>query len=318
MNKTIMKYHFYVRNILLTLTIICYVACSNAQQQKQVTEISHPEFKLPEIPKYCTKISQRAEFLAMHWWDNFNFNDTTYIHIPKISEQAFVDFIDFQPNVAPEISNKSITLFLDRAIVNKKIFNYFIELAEKYLYDPNSAMRNEELYIPILKYITTSPKIDTDFKIRPTHLLTMAMKNRPGSMATDFTYTLSNEKTGRLHSIKSDYTIIFFNNPDCHDCKRVKDLFESSPVFSNLTKKKSPIKLVILGVYPDADIPLWLNATYPDCIINAYDAGQAITKNESYDLKAIPSLYLLDKDKKIILKDATIEIIENYLQDKIK
>ncbi|MEF9924367.1 MAG: DUF5106 domain-containing protein, partial [Muribaculaceae bacterium] len=36
------------------------------------------------------------------------------------------------------------------------------------------------------------------------------------------------------------------------------------------------------------------------------------------DLKAIPSLYLLDKDKKIILKDATIEIIENYLQNKIK
>lgn len=33
-----------------------------------------------------------------------------------------------------------------------------------------------------------------------------------------------------------------------------------------------------------------------------------------YDLKAIPTLYLLDKDKKVLLKDATVAQIDQYLQ----
>ena len=34
-------------------------------------------------------------------------------------------------------------------------------------------------------------------------------------------------------------------------------------------------------------------------------------------MKAIPTLYLLDKDKTVLLKDATAEEIEEYLQKNI-
>jgi hypothetical protein len=34
---------------------------------------------------------------------------------------------------------------------------------------------------------------------------------------------------------------------------------------------------------------------------------------ELYDLKAMPTLYLLDKDKKVLLKDAPVEQVEQYL-----
>ncbi|HBK95202.1 MAG TPA: DUF5106 domain-containing protein, partial [Porphyromonadaceae bacterium] len=37
-----------------------------------------------------------------------------------------------------------------------------------------------------------------------------------------------------------------------------------------------------------------------------------ITKQKLYDIKAIPTLYLLDKDKKVILKDTSIEAIESF------
>ena len=37
-------------------------------------------------------------------------------------------------------------------------------------------------------------------------------------------------------------------------------------------------------------------------------------KEELYDLRAIPSLYLLDKDKKVLLKDcASVDMVETYL-----
>ena len=39
--------------------------------------------------------------------------------------------------------------------------------------------------------------------------------------------------------------------------------------------------------------------------INAYDGAQDINVGELYDLRAIPSLYLLDRNKKVLLKDFT-------------
>ena len=47
--------------------------------------------------------------------------------------------------------------------------------------------------------------------------------------------------------------------------------------------------------------------------IDAYDAEQTILNQNLYDLKAIPTLYLLDKDKKVLLKDASVGQIEVYL-----
>ena len=38
-----------------------------------------------------------------------------------------------------------------------------------------------------------------------------------------------------------------------------------------------------------------------------------IKEEQVYDLKAIPTLYLLDKDKTVLLKDATAPAIEAYL-----
>ena len=46
---------------------------------------------------------------------------------------------------------------------------------------------------------------------------------------------------------------------------------------------------------------------------NGYDKKLVIKEKNLYDLKAIPTLYLLDKDKKVLLKDATVAQIDQYL-----
>ena len=47
-----------------------------------------------------------------------------------------------------------------------------------------------------------------------------------------------------------------------------------------------------------------------------YDDGQVITKERLYDLRAIPTFYLLDENKKILLKDVPFQAIEAYLNQK--
>lgn len=46
----------------------------------------------------------------------------------------------------------------------------------------------------------------------------------------------------------------------------------------------------------------------------SYDSTVSLKNDEIYDLKAIPTLYLLDKDKKVVLKDVTFNQVENYLK----
>ena len=65
-------------------------------------------------------------------------------------------------------------------------------------------------------------------------------------------------------------------------------------------------RVKVLTIYPDEDVTLWRErlSELDDAWVNGYDKGQILTLEEHYDLSSIPSFYLLDKDKKVLLKDA--------------
>ena len=75
-------------------------------------------------------------------------------------------------------------------------------------------------------------------------------------------------------------------------------------------------RLSIVAIYPDADIEAWRNyqSSMPVAWISGYDAGQIISRDRLYDLKAIPSLYLLDSDKRVLVKDGSdVALIEHVI-----
>jgi thiol-disulfide isomerase/thioredoxin len=293
----------------LFLFLLLFSNCNG--QQSQTTTTEKPAFQMVSIPGMIVDHTDRANYLSRHYWDNFDFADTAYIHLPQITEQAFVDYIDVLFLVSDSVSSTAIKDMLKKAEVEPVMFTYFTGLYEKYLYDPNSPMHNDELYIPSLEAMLVSPIVTE--KIRPAHLLELARKNRIGEKAADFTYTQANGKNGTLHAIRSDYTLLFFYNPGCHTCKEIMEQLTSSLRINYLMQEK---KLTIVAVYPDEDLTEWNKylPEVPEEWINAYDKGANVQNEEIYDLKAIPTLYLLDKDKKVILKDTTFEQIENYFR----
>ena len=56
----------------------------------------------------------------------------------------------------------------------------------------------------------------------------------------------------------------------------------------------------------------------PSNWIHAYDHTGRIRGEEIYDLKTSSTLYLLDKEKKVLLKDTKIEQIEQFLQKNVQ
>jgi hypothetical protein len=71
----------------------------------------------------------------------------------------------------------------------------------------------------------------------------------------------------------------------------------------------------VLAIYPDQDEQLWKDnaGNLPEAWINGIDKEGIIDAEELYDLGSMPSLYLLGKDKKVIVKDASFDEIESAI-----
>lgn len=284
---------------------------SGAEPEQNVNSDTFQAAILPEIPSILTTPDQRAEFMVEHYWDKSDFADTCYLTHEDITEQAWADYVNLLNYVPLETAQKAIKKVFTRTSFNKEVFRSFTELADKYLYDPNSPMRNEELYIPVLECMVTSPLLDDTGKIRPRDRLALAQKNRPGTRALDFTYTLASGKQGTLHGLSAGYTVLFINNPGCHACAETIVGMKRSTVFNQLLSEN---RIKILALYTDTELDEWQKhlSDFPDTWLNAYDKKQIISNRNLYDLKAIPTLYLLDKDKTVLLKDATFQSIESW------
>jgi len=225
--------------------------------------------------------------------------DTAVVHI---DEGKFIEYLQTLAQDDQSIEKERIDSALDKALnENPASFKYTVSLFEKYLYNPNSPIRNEEQYLIVLQYLCHSQAITEAEKILYSSQLKMLSKNRIGETATDFEYISATGKKEKLSRIQADYLIVFFNNPDCSDCVRVKNILS----FINNPHIK------IISIYPDSDLSVWKKTSYPSSWINGYNYE---TINQLYDLKAIPTLYLLDRNKRIILKDADVEEIIKFIE----
>lgn len=308
---------------LVTFILFMFFTCTSKSLRGQGNEesalpadtIKKKEFIMPVIPKELTVPQDRANYLITHYWDNFDFSDTTYIHLPEITEQAFANYIEVLSHGAKPTSYFSINdMLLKAEAASPEVHRYFLSCYKKYLYDPNSPLRNEEYYIPVVNQILKSAKTGAVDRERAEYTMSLLLKNRVGEKATDITYTQAFGKTGRLYDIQGQYTLLYFYNPDCQACEQTTHYMKESDFINSLVKAGI---LKIAMIYPDKDIDLWkehLN-DIPKAWINGYDKHMVINDRQLYDLKAIPTLYLLDKDKNILLKDTEITKAETYIRE---
>lgn len=187
-----------------------------------------------------------------------------------------------------------------------------MRIAELCFNDPNSFYRNEELYIPMLEAVISAPSIEEGDKTHYRFQYRMAMKNRKGTKAGNFHYLTSQGEKGNLHQWSHDYILLYFFNPECNDCARVKAYIEASSVFGKLQEEG---RLKVIAIYPDEDMGAWNRhiGENPDGWVTARYAS--MEEADAFYLPAIPNLYLLDKDKTVLLKDAPVERIEKMLVD---
>jgi len=180
--------------------------------------------------------------------------------------------------------------------------------------DPNSSFRSQTFYQYLLKVKLNSRFYNNNEKKVAQEKLTLLRQNNIGSQANDFVYITPAGYKRKMYSINAPFTLLYFNNPECNACKEMKTALTASPVITSMIDEG---ELKVLSIYTDADEKLWLESlhTYPIKWIEGRDEDEYINKNKVYDLRAIPTLYLLDSQKRVLLKDAlSVKQIEIVLE----
>lgn len=284
--------------LIIPLLILSVISCNDkSKQQKENVEIP-------------ATIVWKPASDPVKFWDGYYFSDTVQAH-SKQMVQWMNDYIHLLKN-NPDKVQASITHSLDIAAKDSIGYATYTGLLKKYIYDPNSPYRNDDWYIFVLEHVQASDKTADGEKERAEMELQLLRKNKVGEKAVGFSYTIASGATNDMYNLHAENILLFFYNPGCEMCANVMEKMKRSPV---IQKALSANVLKILAVYPDDDLSLWQShrKEFPAEWINSYDRHQDILKKKLYDLKAIPSLYLLDKEKKVILKDANFVEVEKSL-----
>ena len=300
------RLNFYFKVWIGFIGIATIISCNSKVVSDSSTENRNTKENVIDSLQTPAK---HLDHTAKHYWDQLDMTDTALIHKPDVLEQHFVNYlVTILSNISTESAKESMDILMERVSKTPAMQNYIVGLFERYLYVPDSPYRNENLYIPFLEILTKLPTARTEDIIVGKYRLKMALKNRPGMQATDFVYMDRYGQQGKLSGIKNSYILLIFYDPDCENCHK------SIQRLASLAVSNDP-HLKIVSIYPDESVDKWRTKIndLPENWINGYSPDGEITKKELYDVRAWPTFYLLDKDKKVILKDPAEMYLLEYL-----
>jgi len=312
MNKIIV---FITRNsgkvILANVVVLTalFAGCSSRNGNEQTGKT----FPIVTVPAVYADPQTRAEYLLMHYWDNFDFGDTAYVgNSAGVTEQAIVDYISIFPYAPYNQAYEGIQHTLSMSERHPAMYAFFTSMMERYLFDINSQLHNDEYFIPVLEHLVSSVVIDEYHKVRPQTLLTELQKNRPGTQAQDILFLTPAGKKDALSNVKTDFTLVMFHNLDCGNCREMAAVIESAASIKEMQRLK---RLTIIALYPGSEIEEWKKhaGEMPPSWVHGYDYERGISDSLNYALRIIPTLYLYDKDRMVIMRDVPPEYVDYYM-----
>lgn len=298
-----------MRNLLLPfLLLFIFLSCAGGANVNASNPEDAPTIEMPEIPSSLTEPSDRADYLIGHYWDKLDFCDTVRSHDVPLMEQSFVNFLSILPYASSEsVIEEGFSTLLERAHADSQTYKMVTNFSEDYLYDPNSPMYSEDLYIIFLKGMSGASFLTEAQRAREADRLEMVSKNRPGTKATDFSFeTTDGRKLSLLKSLPTagNKLMLIFFDPDCENCEEVLSRLRADESFISSVADGS---MKVLAVYSGDNRASWLRkaATLPAEWTVGINSGD-IDEEELYYLPSMPTIYILDSDGVVVQKDVRI------------
>ena len=308
---------------MAAVSAVLIVAGCGQRKAEQFQALPFPDV-LP--PAMMEDPQDRAEYMAQNMWNSLTDPSRTYpcdsLLVSGVRrtdvEQKFANWTQVLGMSSRPVAEKSVSRLYDRALACEKkdtssnVFETFASLVDKYLFDPNSPLRDEDLYGAYASRLAAYEGYTEVQKEKYARDARLCALNKVGTKAADFRFADRRGKIKTLYGVEAPYTLLFFSNPGCEACMSIINVLKEDPQISGMI---SSGRLKVLNIYIDEDLDAWRSymPIYPDEWYNGFDPDFVIRNETLYNVRAIPSLYLLDSDKTVLLKDAPENRMFEYL-----
>lgn len=268
------------------------------------------------------------EFYKTHYWDGVNFWDgrlayTTFFEekIDKYFNQLVVPHPD---SVIKEIDNMlgfaSVNEEMSRFLLVKFVNRY---LNQKYMWEDAVFVHLFEKYFSQKNY----PWLNEAGKKTITDRAYSLMANILGTPASEIELPDPNGKRQSLYALPADFTVVIFWDPTCGHCKetlpKVDSVYEAQwkndgvKIYA-VAKETEGTKKDWTEFITSHKLGGWTNVYYTKADDKARTDANIPGYSQLYDVQSFPTLYLLDKDKRIIAKKLTYQQLDDIIRLKKK
>ncbi len=267
-------------------------------------------------------------YVKDHYWDNIVFNDNRLLRTPFF-ENKLDDYFKNYISREPDSIISEVQYMLTVAKTGKEIYPFLLfKFTNKYI--SPEFMGQDKVFLHI--YQNFFAKGDTTLlseasKKSLRERAYSLMANQLGLPAPILVLNDLNEERFALHNMKATYTFIAFWDPTCSHCKveipKLDSIYKASWI-------KHDIKVIAVNTnakemtlwkefIKDNKLDQWINAYQTDEDLNKeITEGKPTTIRQLYDVFKTPTFYLLDKDKKIVAKNLSIEQFNDFIQSTLK
>ena len=278
-------------------------------------EISLPPFE--DLDEETRKLKQ-FEYYRAHYFDNLDLSDPRSMRSGVIHQKIdyFLTKLSYQ---TPDSQSVAIGYLLEKMKDNSEGFQYYL------VHFLNEAARSKRMgmdavYVYLIDEYYAKGLATWTEKEQLDKLIAQAESARPtliGKIAPDLTFFKEDGQPVTIHSFDADYTVLFFWDPECGHCKKMIPFVID---FYNEYKSKG-VELLAICTKTGQDISsCWstIKERGMDIWVNAADQYLRNRYKSIYDVKTTPQIFILDKDKKIIVKKISGEDLKPVMDEIIK
>ena len=298
------------KHLVMLIALLLFVsACGKGQKSFSKADLVTPSFPTP--PEMVVEPEARANYIVDHVWDGIEVLDSASFLDYQQMNLFLMDYFDIAYNANKENFNQSVKQLF--TIATPVMDSLLFEFGYNNMLYPNSPVFNQEKYFDMMSIADELKLLDEAQKIRLEDSYKIFLKNRPGTVAEDFAYITPDGAEKTLHTTeRKGLLLLIFYNPTCGACERNMEYFSSQEW---VKKAVDDGDISILYMYAEDDAEAWrakLNKI-PEYASVGMDHNYRIMSERIYDLLAMPTMYLIDKDNKVILKDLFPNQLEEYL-----
>lgn len=269
----------------------------------------------PEIPEAPTLPNGKKDSLWVfnyykaHYWDNFDLTDSRLLKAPFIQPKLERYIKSLVVQVADSIT-KDVDALVQRTAGNKELRSYIIYYVTSEYENPK-VVGTEGVFVHMAEkyYLTGQMEISEDAKRRIRERVNSMKPVLVDKIIPDLALSDLNRKPLSIHGIKSDYTVLFFYSPTCGHCK------EAAPVLKEFYVKNKNKGLKVLAIATEQSPEEWKKYVQEfklEELLHGYDFTHQTDYRTKYDVFATPTVYVLDKNKKIIARRMPVEQLDDF------